>query len=122
MTPIDEKCLDTYFRYSLNFQSGYYDIVLARPNGSVWFHIAFNFIGLNDDQGIIIYHNGVMAGNLSTQTETRQLIGLGPMALGVIEFNDCVGSIFSSMQVDELLFFDHYLTADEISILSQSST
>ena len=124
---IHEKC----FRYQLTIPTGYdqdniptlksYMVSPERLHGSVWFHIVFNFLGLNDDQGIAVYHSGLLSGNPGLTNRYHALMHTGPMALGVAYFLNGE-EMFSSLQVDELLFFNSSLTAHEISILSPSPT
>ena len=94
--------------------------------GSGWFHVAFNFLGSNDDQGITIYYNGILVGidssfvkrSKSKCTSIRPRIVVGKLSTNP---NFVYLPINSTVHVDELMLFNCALTQAEIRKLSQSS-
>ena len=84
-----------------------------RPSG--WFHAVLNFMGTTTT----IYQDGVKT------IESGALIyhltqGDGRIAVGR-RFTE-LDEAYSSVQVDELLFFNQTLTDDEIIMLSKTTT
>ena len=84
---------------------------------SEWTHIVLNYIGPNDGQGIQIYQDGVLA---RTQTVKMALMtpyqpGDGRAVLGRKETNQ--DRDYSSIEMDELLFFNNKLTAEEVRMI-----
>ena len=105
----------------MNFIRGGCGFFVDAPNSSVWFHVVFNFLGLNNNQAAIAaYHDGVQVGNNSgSAISIIPDLFRAPIAVGVFNGWD---RHYTSMQIDELVFFNRALTEDEIRILSQSST
>ena len=97
------------------------DFYVIGPEHEGWFHVVFNFIGPGVSQGIRIYNDGEQVGGGSmvehvvTHTE-----GDGKIVFG--RFFTDVDARYASVAMDELLFFNHSLTAVEIFRLSQIST
>ena len=115
------NCFDTHFRHDLNFRSGRYYTIVNTPNRFVWFHNVFNFLGTNNDQGIRVYNDGILAGKDSELSGSPNILLHGPILLG---FGSSGGgrNPDSSIQLDELLIYNRALTAAEIAILSQTAT
>ena len=115
-----------YLAYVLDFQSGLYRVNTAMVTDSGWFHVTFNFQGMNDGQGIKIYHNGILVGidssfarrSKSKCTPIRPRIVFGKLSTNP---NFVYLPINSTVHVDELKFFNGALTQAEIRKLAQSS-
>ena len=99
---------------------------IPRMDG-VWFHIVLNFFGFNDEQGIIVYHDGVQVKNtpkrkrIPGQHASDRRIILGR---AIDECFECFPSnrkyyMYSSLSIDELLFYNHILTDKEIMQMIQ---
>ena len=113
----------TYSRYlvtSLDERLVIEDI--PRMDG-VWFHIVLNFFGFNDEQGITVYHDGVQLNNTARRTNTPAKLDAsdGRIILGrsVDEKFDRSTPFdpylyYSSVSIDELLFYNHILRDKEI--------
>ena len=87
---------------------------MAAPTG--WTHITLNYIGPNNGQGIQIYHNGVQIGNDATKSGGTLSSGDGRVAVGRWRaFDD---DWYGRVDVDEVLFFNQKLTAQEIQHIS----
>ena len=89
------------------------------PNRFVWLNIVFNFLGTRNDQGVRIYYDRILAAKDSVINYNGPYQIPGPIALGYLEV---LNNSYSSIQLDELFFFNRALTAAEIAVLSQSST
>ena len=115
-----------YLAYVLSFRSGIYRVNIGMAPGSGWFHVTFNFLGMNDHQGIKIYHNGILVGidssfakiSKSQCTPIRPRIVVGKFSTTP---NFIHLPINSTVYVDELKFYNRALTQAEIKKLSQSS-
>ena len=94
---------------------GHFTVSVGRSNE--WVHGVLNFLGPNDEEGIRIYKNGKHVGNHTIITQSSSTESNGRIAIGraFTEINNYYGSV----QVDELLFFNHSLTEQEIGMLSQ---
>ena len=94
--------------------------------GPGWFHVTFNFLGMNDGQGINIYHNGILVGidssfakrSKSKCTSIRPRIVVGKFSTNPNFFHIPINS---TVHVDELKFFNGALTQAEITMQAQSS-
>ena len=97
------------------------DFHVYGPEHDGWFHIVFNFIGPRQTQGIRIYNDGEQVGGDSmTENVVTHVEGDGRIVFG--RFYTDVDDRYASLQMDQLLFFNHALTAPEIFKLSQIST
>ena len=105
------------FRYSLTVRSAQFgNAYLTIPN-SEWFHVVFNFIGPNFREGYRVYHDGqlvaekvVIASSVRAQALDRKIV-IGR------QFTE-VDGFYSSLIMDELMFFNRTLTDREIQVLS----
>ena len=84
-----------------------------------WFHILFNFVGPNTGQGFTVYHDGELVANIIrtrpiTATSVDRRIVIGRWATDRDEF-------YSSLEMDELVFFNKALTDAEIRMLKPKS-
>ena len=86
----------------------------SRPTG--WTHVVLNYIGPNDGEGIRIYYNGEKVKSDTTKLAGSTSAGDGRIGVGKIHIDSDHG--YSSVQVDELIFFNHNSTSDEIAALA----
>ena len=102
------------FRFQVFFPDGVF--YTYYPNPSDWFHIVLNFIGPNnDEEGIWVYYNGAEVVN-DTFTYTNDWPdGDGRIVVGRQYTDD--DKDYSSVQVDELTFFNKALRLDDIKLL-----
>ena len=109
---------------------GLHDVLLItgtpRMDG-VWFHIILNFFGFNNTQGITVYHDGVQLNKTAERNSysgnfyaSDRRIVLGRIA---DEFTYGPHSdpylYYSSVSIDELLFYNHILTDQKIMQMIQ---
>ena len=95
--------------------SGQFTVSVGKSNE--WVHGVLNFLGPNDGEGIRIYENGKNVGNHKNITQSSSTESNGRIAIGRV-FTE-INNYYGSVQVDELLFFNHSLTEQEIRMLSQ---
>ena len=94
---------------------GHFTVSVDKSNE--WVHGVLNFLGPNDEEGIRIYENGKHVGNHTIITQSSMTESNGRIAIGRA-FTE-IHNYYASVQVDELLFFNHSLTEQEIRMLSQ---
>ena len=70
-----------------------------------WTHLVHNFIGPNNGQGIRTYVDGVYAASDTTKT---------PPADGRVCAGNSAIEKYTSVDVDELLFFNHKLSDQQV--------
>ena len=87
------------------------DVFAATPNG--WFHLVVNFIAPNT---IRLYHNRTMVGHKNFFSHHHN-VGDGRIIIGR-QYTDTDG-LYTSIQIDELRFFNRTLTEAQILMLSQ---
>ena len=80
---------------------------------SHWFHMVFNYIGPNNGQGIRFYRSGRLVQNVTGKFPYRSVKTYGIFVIGRGT------ELFSSLEVDKLLIFNHALTEAEITMLAQ---
>ena len=95
--------------------SGHFQVSVGKSNE--WVHGVLNFLGPNDEEGIRIYENGKHVGNHTIITQSSSTEPNGRIVIGRLFTED--NNFYGSVQVDELLFFNHSLTEGEITLLSQ---
>ena len=79
---------------------------------SGWMHIALNYVGPDDGQGIRIYQDGVQIGSDDTKSSATLTFGDGRVVVGRMYTDGDEG--YAGVDVDELLFFDEKLSDQEI--------
>ena len=80
------------------------------PSG--WTHVALNYIGPDNGQGIRIYHDGVQTGSDNITSEETFLAGEDWVVVG--RFYTKRNQEYATVDVDELLFFNQELSDQEI--------
>ena len=101
------------FRFELNLLDGPYYVQPSKPTG--WTHIVLNFIGPNNGQGIRIYYNGHEVASKSVRSERSVPPVDSTIVVGKYYTN--LNQDYATAQIDELIFFNHYLTLEEITTL-----
>ena len=86
--------------------------IVLHPKPNMWTHVVLNYIGPNNGEGIRIFYKGA--------EESRGEITFGgPYSAGdpriiVGRFSTEVVMYYASVEMDELIFFNHSLTLEEI--------
>ena len=102
-------------RYRVTLSTGNFQVLGPKPSG--WFHVVLNFIG--PDDGIRIYHDGMEVGSDTNIRGNPKHNGDRRIVIGRY-FAESAGT-YSSIQVDELLFFNQMLIDPQVTMLSQLS-
>ena len=81
-----------------------------------WYHLVFNYVGTHNAEGITIYHNGIQVGSSTQKISYARNARPGVVVIGryFVQFQE---KCFASVMLDELLFFNRYLTTQEVPIL-----
>ena len=98
------------FRVWVFLQDGIFQVYPHIPTD--WTHIVVNYIGPDDGQGIRVYFDGI---EMKSDTEKHG----GPFSAGdgrivVGRINTQIDNRYSTMQADELMFFNNILTTTDI--------
>ena len=100
------------FRAEVTIHNGHFITNVNANSG--WTHVVMNYIGPSNGQGIRVFMDGREVASSSTKMSRGGGAGDGKIVVGklftVVEF-------YSSLQVDELIFFDQALNLDEIRAL-----
>ena len=103
-----------YLRTLFYVSGGYFIKSDIRPSFD-WFHVVIKYFGPNNGQGFKTHFNG----NLNVTSTTKFPYTITPSNRKIViggaytEIDD----VYTSMEVDELLFFNHTLTTQEINSL-----
>ena len=101
------------FRFDVNLLDRYFHARLFKPNG--WTHVVLNYIGPNDGEGIRIYYDGVEVA--SNTIKSAQSLSAGDGRIVVGRFYPDKDERYTSMQIDELIFFNTVLSTNDIKLL-----
>ena len=94
----------------------FHNVLLPFTNNH-WFHIVFNYIGPDPDEGYRVYHDGIqVVGDVGIQSDPRAPQVDAKIVIG--RRFTAMDGFYSSLVVDELLFFNRALTNDEIKVMS----
>ena len=102
-----------YLSYVLVLQGVYFYANQKTP--LEWHHLVFNYIVTNDTQGIAIYHDGQELVSNTNGHLFSSSAGPGEVIIG--RYLTSWDGAYSSVLVDELLFFNRELIPEEIRIL-----
>ena len=80
-----------------------------------WFHVVINYFGPNNGQGFKTYFDGNLRITDNTKWQHNTSPSNGKIVIG--KFFADIDHYYTSMDVDELLFFNHTLTTQEINSL-----
>ena len=100
-------------RYHIYVNDG--DFVIDIDQISGWFLSVYNFIGPNDGQGTELFIDGTLVGRDSTRHGGRFNDGDGTVVVGRMYTDN--GKWYGSFNMDELVFFDRTLSAEEARLI-----
>ena len=83
-------------------------------------HIVLNYIGPNVGQGIILYNNGEEWRSDTNKYGGTYSAGDGKIVVGR-EYTT-IDDSYTSMQIDELIYFNQALSDDEIQLIYNASS
>ena len=70
-----------------------------------WTHVALNYIGPEEGQGMRVYYDGTLTGNISAKTSSTYPAGEGRIFIGRFFLDlDHIG--YGNIDLDERLFFN----------------
>ena len=104
-------------RFLVPVSNGYFKVNYLEPSG--WTHVVLNYIGPDNGQGIGIYYNGAEVASDTTKTSGSYSAGYGRIVVGRRYTNE--DRLYTSVQVDELVFFNVALTPEYIQSLYNSA-
>ena len=105
-----------YFRASIWVRGGHYTQVEDVGPPSSWFHLVLNYA----PGGFSLYVNGVLALTDITKYLRNTKFGDGRIVLGRAYSE--VNNYYTSMEVDQVEFYNEWLTPQEIVILYKSTS
>ena len=94
---------------------GFFRLFVSKPTG--WFHVVLNLIGPNNGEGFRIYHDGNMMGRTTEVQGGTYTEGDGRIVIGRRFTGSTENHIYTSVTVEELLFFNKALNDTEITML-----
>ena len=100
----------THFRVALNLIDRTSFSTSFQALSETWIHMVLNYIGPEHGQGIRIRYNGTKLDGGNTKYSGEKLASPSDGSVAVGKF----GSYYSSVAIDELLFFNVKLTDDQI--------
>ena len=100
------------FRVEVAIQNGYFTTQVNATVG--WTHLVLNYIGPNNGQGVRMFIDGQEVASGTTQISRSGSVGDGRVVVGRTFINH---QLHSSVQVDELVFFNQALSLDQIRTL-----
>ena len=105
-----------FFRYKIRHENGSFQLNADRP--TEWFHSVLVYHGSAVGQGITLYHNGMMVGNVTSKDSMEQFLpGQGRMVIGKLTTNNN-NNKYASVEVDDLTMWNRTITWQEIKDLS----
>ena len=77
-----------------------------------WIHLVLNYIGPNSGQGIQAFKDGVLISQMKSGSSGIQTDGVGRVVVGrrLVSRNQD----YAQVEVDELIFFNQALSAEEV--------
>ena len=99
-----------FFRFVIYVLDGDFFTEVTPPDS--WTHIVLNFIGPNNGQGIRVYVNGAEAASDTTKTSRLRNPADGRVYMG----NSALEK-YTSVDVDELLFFNYMLSDQQVMLI-----
>ena len=109
-----------YCRYNIYYRKNWCYVSIHNITYNEWIHIVLNYIGPNDEQGFGIYHNAIQVENVMKRC-FRLFSPRANRNIVVGRIYSEIDDAYSSVQVDELYFFNRVLTEAEIRMLSQDT-
>ena len=105
------------FRYSVTLPDGTIVIDIGRPTG--WVNAVLNFKGPDGAQGISGYNNGTHIGTNTTKINADERFQENNREIHIGLLDSFVNAHYATVEVDELQFYNRYLTDEEIARLHQ---
>ena len=99
----------------MRVSDGYFHYAPSEPP-SGWYHMVLVFHGPSEGQGISVYHDGVLVKNDPTKIVTNYSENSGIVIIGKLQTDS--NEDFGSIMVDELMFWDRQLLAEEITAIA----
>ena len=99
-----------YSRYVVHTQDGTYQAYAPRLSG--WTHVVLNYIQPNNTEGIKIFYKGAKMGGDFSKWNVSLPSGDSRIVVGRRRTDRDNG--YASVQIDELTFFNQYLSIEEI--------
>ena len=96
---------------------GRFSVQLGQSNE--WIHIALNYIGPEEGEGIAMYQDGIQVATGENKLFRNFSATSGKIVIG--RAYTYIDELYTNAQVDEMLFFNQQLTVAEISLLSQQT-
>ena len=87
------------------------------PIPTRWTHIVLNYIGPDNGQGIRGYVNGQEVASGTTKHPRSYPAGDGRIVVGRFTTDRDLDQLYSSIQIDELIFFNKALSTTDIKLL-----
>ena len=100
----------THFRVALNLIDRTSFSTSFQAVGGTWIHMVLNYIGPEHGQGFRIYYNGAKLNDGNTKYSGGKFASPSDGSVAVGKF----GNIYSTVALDELLFYNVKLTSDQI--------
>ena len=110
-------CVYYIYRMYVYMTDGYYYFVVDYRGMLGWTHIAVNYIGPNSGEGVRMLVDGAEVASDTTRYGGSYLGGNGRISVGRYWTNR--NKDYTSVIVDELIFFNRYLTSEEIKDIYQ---
>ena len=107
----------THFRVALQVIDRTLFSTTFQAVGGTWTHMVLNYIGPEHGQGIRIYYNGVKLDGGSYKTPPGKPTSAANGSVTVGKFKNCYYSVtidYSTVALDELLFYNVKLTSHQI--------
>ena len=105
-----------FIRGRVNLPNGYFVESHSRPTG--WTHVLLNYIGPNNGEGYRIYMDGSEVGSDTAKTVWSGSTGDGRVVIG--RYYTDQDKEYSSVHIDELIYFNNSLTDEEIEFLGRT--
>ena len=107
----------SFLRFQVDLPDGYFYISQSKATG--WTHVVMNYIGPKNGQGIRMHVNGADVVSDTNKTAQSLTTGDGSIVVGRL-FTDS-NSYYSSVDVDELIYFNAALTSDDVQSIYNSA-
>ena len=105
------------FRIRVHLQDGRFQVVLFRPTR--WFHIVVNYMGTNNSESIQLFMDGEEKSSDTMKDAGTYSAGDARIVVGRV-FRDWDRD-YTSLEIDELIFFNRNLILDEITSLATAT-
>ena len=106
-----------HYRCDVHVQDGTFRVRIVKPTG--WTHLVLNYIGPNTGEGIKIFNNGWEAHSDRTKWNASLTSGDGRIVVG--RYTTRGDEKYASVEIDELIFFNQYLSIEDVRKLHNAS-